>query len=173
MNKFYITTPIYYPNAEPHLGHVYTTICADVLARFHRLAGDETFLLTGTDEHGIKMVNTAAEKGLEPRQLAERVSGVFRSLWQELNITNDDFIRTSSPRHQQCVQSIIRRLLDNGDIYLGTYEGWYDEGQEDFVTETEARTRNYTAFNGKPSQSSRSPPTSFGLPSTLTASSPC
>ena len=105
MSKFYLTTPIYYPNAEPHLGHVYTTICADVLARFHRLAGDETFLLTGTDEHGIKMVNTAAEKGLEPHQLAERMSGVFRSLWQELSITHDDFIQTSSPRHQQCVQS--------------------------------------------------------------------
>ena len=150
MSKFYVTTPIYYPNAEPHLGHVYTTICADVLARFHRLAGDETFLLTGTDEHGIKMVNTAAEKGLEPHQLAERMSGVFRSLWQELNITHDDFIRTSSPRHQQCVQLIIKRLLASGDIYLGTYEGWYDEGQEEFVTETEARTRNYTAFNGKP-----------------------
>lgn len=91
-NKFYITTPIYYPNAEPHLGHVYTTICADVLARFHRLVGDETFLLTGTDEHGVKMVRTAAEKGVEPCQLADRVSGVFKSLWQELDITHDDFI---------------------------------------------------------------------------------
>lgn len=149
-NKFYITTPIYYPNAEPHLGHVYTTICADVLARFHRLVGDETFLLTGTDEHGVKMVQTAAEKGVEPCQLADRVSGVFKSLWQELDITHDDFIRTSSPRHHKCVQSIISRLLANKDIYLGTYEGWYDEGQEEFVTETEARTRNYIAFNGKP-----------------------
>ena len=100
-NRFYLTTPIYYPNGEPHLGHVYTTICADVVARYHRLAGDETFLLTGTDEHGVKMVKTAAEMGIEPRELADRNVAVFESLWKEIQISNDDFIRTSSDRHKK------------------------------------------------------------------------
>ncbi|HZZ43288.1 MAG TPA: class I tRNA ligase family protein [Tepidisphaeraceae bacterium] len=150
MPKFYITTPIYYPNAEPHLGHVYTTICADVLARYHRLAGDDTFFLTGTDEHGIKMVKTAAERNITPQQLADQNVAVFESLWKELNITNDDFIRTSSPRHKQSVQKIVEKLVASGDIYLGSYQGWYDEGQEEFVTETEAKDRQYLAFNRKP-----------------------
>lgn len=150
MSKFYITTPIYYPNAEPHLGHVYTTICADVLARYHRLAGDETFFLTGTDEHGIKMVKTAAERGVTPQQLADQNVAVFDSLWKELKITHDDFIRTSSDRHKQSVQKIVEKLVATGDIYLGSYEGWYDEGQEEFVTETEAKERQYLAFNRKP-----------------------
>jgi methionyl-tRNA synthetase len=149
-NQFYITTPIYYPNAEPHLGHVYTTICADVTARFHRLVGDETFFLTGTDEHGVKMVRTAARQGVAPHDLAEGNVRVFQALWHEIGITNDDFIRTTSERHKQSVGVILQRLLANGDIYLGTYEGWYDEGQEEFVTETEAKERNYLAFNRKP-----------------------
>src|SRR5437868_11315052 len=92
--KFYITTPIYYPNAEPHLGHVYTTLCADSLARYHRLAGHDTFLLTGTDEHGIKMVKTAQDQKIEPQALADRVVSVFQQVWRELEISNDDFIRT-------------------------------------------------------------------------------
>ncbi len=149
-NRFYITTPIYYPNGEPHLGHVYTTICADMVARYHRLIGDETFFLTGTDEHGVKMVKTAAEKGIEPKQLADSVVAVFENLWKELRISNDDFIRTSSDRHKFAVQNIVQKLLDSGDIYLGAYEGWYDEGQEEFVTETEAKDRNFLAFNRKP-----------------------
>ncbi len=149
-HRFYITTPIYYPNAEPHLGHVYTTICADVVARYHRLSGEETFFLTGTDEHGVKMVKTAGEQGLEPGQLADRVVAVFENLWEELKITNDDFIRTTSDRHKKAVQKIVQKLVDKGDIYLGSYEGWYDEGQEEFVTETEAKARNYLAFNRKP-----------------------
>ncbi len=147
---FYITTPIYYPNGEPHLGHAYTTLCADVLARYHRLAGDDTFFLTGTDEHGVKMVKTAAEKGIEPRQLADINVKIFEDLWKELHITHDDFIRTTSDRHKQGVQAIVQQMLDKGDIYLGAYEGWYDEGQEEFVTETEAKTRNFLAFNKKP-----------------------
>ena len=149
-SKFYITTPIYYPNGEPHLGHTYTTLCADVIARYHRLAGDDTFLLTGTDEHGIKMVKTAAENGIEPRELADRNVAVFEELWKELGVTNDDFIRTSSARHKVGVQKIVQKMLGNGDIYLGAYEGWYDEGQEEFVTETEAKERNFLAFNKKP-----------------------
>ena len=147
---FYISTPIYYPNAEPHLGHVYTTICADAIARYHRLAGDDTFFLTGTDEHGVKMVKTAIEQGIAPNELADRIVAVFQDLWKELDISNDDFIRTTSDRHKSTVQNIVRKLVANGDIYLGSYEGWYDEGQEEFVTETEAKERNYLAFNRKP-----------------------
>jgi methionyl-tRNA synthetase len=148
--KFYITTPIYYPNGEPHLGHAYTTLCADVIARYHRLAGDDTFFLTGTDEHGIKMVKTAAEMGIEPKELADENVAAFENLWKELRVTNDDFIRTSSQRHKVGVQKIVQQMLDKGDIYLGAYEGWYDEGQEEFVTETEAKERQFLAFNKKP-----------------------
>jgi methionyl-tRNA synthetase len=150
-DPFYITTPIYYPNAEPHLGHVYTTLAADTVARYYRLCGRETHFLTGVDEHGIKMVKTAAAQGLEPKQLADRVVPVFSDLWKELGISNDDFLRTSSPRHHAGVQEVVRRLLANGDIYPGSYEGWYDEGQEEFVTETEAKNNNFnSAISGRP-----------------------
>lgn len=150
-NRYYLTTPIYYPNGEPHIGHVYTTLAADTLARYHRLTGDDTFLLTGTDEHGIKMVKTAAEQGIEPSALADRVVAVFEELWKELHVTHDDFIRTTSPRHKQGVQKIVQQLLASGDIYLGEYAGWYDEGQEEFVTETEAKSRDYkSAISGRP-----------------------
>lgn len=149
--KFYITTPIYYPNAEPHLGHVYTTLAADTVARYHRLAGDDTFFLTGTDEHGIKMVKTAEAAGVEPRALADRNVEIFQQVWKELHITHDDFIRTTSDRHKVSVGRIVQRLVANGDIYLGAYEGWYDEGQEEFVTETEAKTNQYkSAISGRP-----------------------
>ena len=149
--KFYITTPIYYPNGEPHLGHAYTTLCCDTLARYHRLAGHDTFFLTGTDEHGVKMVKTAAEQGIEPRALADKNAMVFENLWKELGVTHDDFIRTSSERHKVGVQKIVQSMLDTGDIYLGAYEGWYDEGQEEFVTETEAKTNEYkSAVSGRP-----------------------
>ncbi|MGH7214658.1 MAG: methionine--tRNA ligase [Tepidisphaeraceae bacterium] len=148
---FYISTPIYYPNAEPHLGHVYTTLCADTVARYHRLAGDDTFFLTGTDEHGVKMVKEAADKGIEPAALGEQYTSVFRSLWTELHVTYDDFIRTTEPRHKKTVQAIVEKLVANGDIYLGSYEGWYDVGQEEFVTETQAKEQEYkSAVSGKP-----------------------
>jgi methionyl-tRNA synthetase len=149
--KFYITTPIYYPNAEPHLGHVYTTICADTVARYHRLCGEDVYFLTGTDEHGVKMVKTAEARGVEPGALADSVVETFKATWREYGITHDDFIRTTEPRHKEAVQEIVRRLLANGDIYLGAYEGWYDEGQEEFVTETEAKTAEYkSAVSGRP-----------------------
>ncbi len=150
-STFYISTPIYYPNGEPHLGHTYTTLCADTIARYHRMAGDETFFLTGTDEHGVKMVKTAAAAGIEPRALADKNVAVFELLWKELGITHDDFIRTSSDRHKLAVQNIVARLQANDDIYLGAYEGWYDEGQEEFVTETEAKAREFkSAITGRP-----------------------
>jgi methionyl-tRNA synthetase len=151
MSKFYLTTPIYYPNAEPHIGHVYTTLAADTIARYHRLAGDATWLLTGTDEHGIKMVKTAAEQGVEPAVLTDRIVAIFQDLWKELHVTNDDFIRTTSPRHKLAVQKIVQQLVEKGDIYLGEYAGWYDEGQEEFVTETEAKANGYkSAISSKP-----------------------
>ena len=150
-DKFYITTPIYYPNAEPHLGHVYTTLCADTVARYHRLCGDDTFFLTGTDEHGIKMVKTAAEKNVEPQQLVDSVVRVFQDVWREFHVTHDDFIRTSSDRHKRAVSRIVERLVNNDDIYLGSYGGWYDEGQEEFVTETEAKANEYkSSVTGRP-----------------------
>lgn len=149
--KFYITTPIYYPNAEPHLGHVYTTLCADTIARYHRLVGDETFFLTGTDEHGIKMVKTAADLKVEPQQLVDRVVKVFQDVWTEFKVTHDDFIRTTSDRHKKAVTKIVEQLVAKDDIYLGSYGGWYDEGQEEFVTETEAKVNEFkSAVTGKP-----------------------
>ena len=148
---FCITTPIYYPNGEPHLGHVYTTLAADTVARYHRLVGDDTFFLTGTDEHGVKMVKTAAARGVTPRQLADENAAVFRSLWGELHVSNDDFIRTPEDRHRRAVQAVVDRLLANGDIYLGHYAGWYDEGQEEFITETTAKEQAYqSAISGRP-----------------------
>jgi methionyl-tRNA synthetase len=149
--RFYITTPIYYPNAEPHLGHAYTTLAADTIARYHRLRGDNTFFLTGTDEHGVKMVKTAEQQKTEPGLLADQVVKTFKEAWKELDITHDDFIRTTEPRHKASVTYIVQKLLDNGDIYLGSYEGWYDEGQEEFVTETEAKTAEYKSIiSGRP-----------------------
>ncbi len=150
-DRYYITTPIYYPNGEPHLGHVYTTLCADVLARYHRLSGHETWFLTGTDEHGVKMVKTAAERKIEPKVLADQNVAVFEKLWTELKVSHDDFIRTSSDRHKQGVTAIYNQMLAKGDIYLGAYEGWYDEGQEEFVTENNAKEADYkSTISGKP-----------------------
>lgn len=150
-DTFYITTPIYYPSGEPHLGHAYTTICADAIARFHRLKGDDTFFLTGTDEHGQKMVTEAAKAGLEPQELATRMMSKFRGYFDEIGITYDDFIRTSESRHRESVQEIVRRMEAAGDIYPGSYSGWYDLGQEEFVTETEAKANDYkSAVSGKP-----------------------
>src|SRR5688500_12841108 len=148
---FYITTPIYYPSGEPHLGHAYTTVCADVVARFHRLRGDDTFFLTGTDEHGQKMVTEAAKLGIEPGELAERMMSKFRGYFDEIGLTYNDFIRTSERRHEDAVQEIVRRMEAAGDIYVGSYSGWYDLGQEEFVTETDAKANDYrSAVSGKP-----------------------
>jgi methionyl-tRNA synthetase len=150
-SRFYITTPIYYPNGEPHIGHVYTTVAADTLARYHRLNGDDTCFITGTDEHGVKMVKTAAEKKITPRELADEMSGEFRSLWKQLKITNDDFLRTSEDRHRQSVHAVVNKMLAGDDIYLGSYIGWYDEGQEEFVTETEAKASGFkSVVSGRP-----------------------
>ena len=114
-STFYITTPIYYPSGEPHLGHAYTTICADAVARFHRLNGDDTFFLTGTDEHGQKMVSEAAKLDITPAELATRMMTKFRGYFDEIGLTYDDFIRTSEGRHKQSVQEIVRRMDRDGE----------------------------------------------------------
>jgi methionyl-tRNA synthetase len=132
---FYVTTPIYYVNDVPHIGHAYTTIIADALARYHRQKGLEVFFLTGTDEHGQKIEKTAAEKGLTPKELADRVVGRFKELWQRLNISYDYFIRTTEQFHEAGVQKIFQKLLEKGDIYKGTYQGWYCISEENFLSE--------------------------------------
>ena len=134
---FYLTTPIYYVNAEPHLGHAYTTIIADAMARWHRLAGDRVWFLTGTDEHGDKIAQAAAKAGISPQANAERVSASFREAWRRLGISNDDFIRTTEPRHEKIVQKILQALWESGEIYLGRYGGNYCFGCERFYTEKE------------------------------------
>jgi methionyl-tRNA synthetase len=123
--RYYITTPIYYVNDVPHIGHAYTTITADALARWHRLRGDDVFFLTGTDEHGLKVQRAAEANGLTPREHADRTSERFRETWRLLDISNDDFIRTTEPRHYQAVQKLLQKVYDNGWIELNTYEGLY------------------------------------------------
>ena len=134
---FYLTTPIYYVNDRPHLGHAYTTIAADTMARYHRLAGDDVWLLTGTDEHGDKIAQAAAKAGVTPQALADRNSAAFRETWNALGIANDDFIRTTEPRHTKVVQAILQTLWEAGEIYLGNYGGQYCFGCERFYTEKE------------------------------------
>lgn len=135
MNKFYITTPIYYVNANPHIGHTYTTVAADVLARFHRMIGDKTFFLTGTDEHGAKIEEWAREAGVEPKQFTDGVSDKFKEAWQKLNISNDNFIRTTDENHKKAVQNALQHMYDRGDICEGKYEGLYCQGCEQFKNE--------------------------------------
>lgn len=134
---FYITTPIYYVNAEPHIGHAYTTIVADVMNRFHVLMGRRTYFLTGTDEHGDKIVQAAQEAGTDPKTYADRISALFRETWPKLNISNDYFIRTTDPEHVRVVQFLLQKVYDSGDIYFSTYKGLYCIGCERFYTERE------------------------------------
>jgi methionyl-tRNA synthetase len=131
----YITTPIYYVNDVPHIGHAYTTVAADALARYWRLMGEETFLVTGTDEHGQKVETSARAAGLEPLALANRVVQRFQGLWQRLEISHDDFIRTTEARHTRAVQHFFRTVQASGDIYLGSYEDWYCTPCESYWTE--------------------------------------
>jgi methionyl-tRNA synthetase len=131
--KFYLTTPIYYVNARPHIGHAYSTIAADVIARRHRLMGDDTFFLTGTDEHGQKVQRSAANAGIRPQQFTDEVSATFRNLWKRMGITNDDYIRTTEERHKRGVQKLWKLLQERGFIYLSTYTGQYSVGEEMFV----------------------------------------
>jgi methionyl-tRNA synthetase len=137
MSSFYVTTPIYYVNAAPHLGHAYTTIAADVMARHHRQRGEDVFFLTGTDEHGEPVADAAHALGVEPQELADRNAERFRALAPQLEATNDFFIRTTDAPHEAMVQEVLSRVRDNGYVYEGTYEGWYCPRCADFKAENE------------------------------------
>ena len=139
--KYYITTPIYYVNGAPHIGHAYTTIACDVMARFKRLDGFDVFFLTGTDEHGQKVEQAAASAGMSPQAFTDGTSDMFRAMTQRIGISNDDFIRTTEARHKASCAELWKRLVDRGEIYLGGYEGWYAVRDEAFYDEDELTTR--------------------------------
>jgi methionyl-tRNA synthetase len=147
---FYVTTPIYYVNAAPHLGHAYTSIAADILARHARAAGEETFFLTGTDEHGEPVADAAAAAGVTPKELADRNAERFRALAGPLELSNDFFIRTTDAGHVERVQEILQRVYDAGHVYLGTYEGWYCPRCADFKTDAEIGPGNTCLIHGIP-----------------------
>jgi len=140
---FYLTTPIYYVNDKPHIGHAYTTILADVLARYHRNAGQETFFLTGLDEHGQKVQQAAEDRGIEPLQHCDEMAPRFIDLWEKLHISYDDFIRTTENRHKIIVQMFLQKVYDAGDIYEDEYEGLYSVSEERFITEKEAESDEF------------------------------
>jgi methionyl-tRNA synthetase len=140
--SYYVTTPIYYVNGEPHLGHAYTTIAADVLARHMRQRGEDVFFLTGTDEHGEPVTQAAERLGITPRELGDRNAVRFKELARTLNVTNDFFIRTTDPEHMAKVAEVVQRIHDNGHVYAGTYEGWYCPRCADFKTESELEDGN-------------------------------
>ena len=135
--SYYLTTPIYYVNDKPHIGHAYTTLACDALARFKRLDGFDVMFLTGTDEHGQKVQKSAEDKGIDPKTFTDQVSQNFRDLTATLNFTNDDFIRTTEERHYKSCQKLWNTLIENGDIYLGSYAGWYAVRDEAFYAESE------------------------------------
>ena len=143
MKPFYITTPIYYVNDKPHIGHAYTTILADVLSRYHRNNGRDVFFLTGLDEHGQKVQQAAEEKGVDPKIHCDEMAPRFTKLWDELHIQYDDFIRTTEKRHIRVVQNILKKVYDKGDIYEDKYEGLYSVSEERFITEKEAESGNF------------------------------
>lgn len=151
--SFYVTTPIYYVNDKPHIGHAYTTIACDVLARFKRLDGFDVKFLTGTDEHGLKVLQTAQKQGIDPQALTDKVSVNFRDMSAQLDITNDQFIRTTDPAHKKAVQAIWKKMEEAGDIYLDKYAGWYATRDEAFYGEDELivdASGNKTAPTGAP-----------------------
>lgn len=137
--KFYITTPIYYPSAKLHIGHAYCTTLADTLARYHRIIGDETYFLTGTDEHGEKIQKNAEKAGKTPIAFVDEIVEGIKKLWTTLKISNDDYIRTTELRHEKKVQEVFSKMLANGDIYLGEYEGWYCTPCESFWTNSQVQ----------------------------------
>jgi methionyl-tRNA synthetase len=146
-----ITTPIYYVNDKPHIGHAYTTTLCDVWARAMRWERKDVFFLTGTDEHGVKVEKSAAARGISPQELADENSAEFRRVLGLFGLTNDHFIRTTDPDHKRQVQAVVKRLVERGHIYLGKFEGWYDEGQEEYHTETRAKELDYKSpISGKP-----------------------
>lgn len=149
MSKYYITTPIYYVNAKPHLGHAYTTLAADVLARYHRLKGDEVFFLTGTDEHGAKVAQAAEEEGKQPQEFVDEIAELYKKAWENLDISHDKFIRTTDKEHQESVDIFMQQLKDKEAIYEGEYKGLYCTGCENFVTEKELDDQGNCPDHGK------------------------
>ncbi|HEX2040807.1 MAG TPA: class I tRNA ligase family protein, partial [Acidimicrobiales bacterium] len=149
MARYYVTTPIYYVNDAPHIGHAYTTVTADALARWHRLIGDDVFFLTGTDEHGLKVQQAAEEHGCTPREWADRTVERFQEAWRLLGISHDDFIRTTEERHYTAVQRLLQTVRDNGDIELGVYEGLYCVSCEAYYTEADLDAGN-CPIHGRP-----------------------
>ncbi|MBC2675097.1 methionine--tRNA ligase [Listeria booriae] len=152
-NTFYLTTPIYYPSGKAHIGHAYTTVAGDAMARYKRLRGFDVFYLTGTDEHGQKIQQKAEEQNVSPQSYVDDIAAGFKELWEKLEISNTDFIRTTEPRHKDGVAKIFQKLLDQGDIYLGQYEGWYSVSDEEYFTETQLeevyRDKNGKVIGGK------------------------
>jgi methionyl-tRNA synthetase len=149
---FYVTTPIYYVNDVPHVGHMYTTIVADTLARYRRLTGEDVYFLTGTDEHGQKIERAAEEQGVAPLELADRVVAVYHELWKQLGITHDDFIRTTQERHRRGVEEIIARIVEAGDLFLDKHEGWYCAACETYYTEKELLDDNVCPVHETPAE---------------------
>ena len=146
MSNYYITTPIYYCNSSPHLGHAYTNIACDILARYHRLKNENVYFLTGTDEHGQKVEQAAKQKKISPKKLTDRLSESFKELAKFLNCTNNDFIRTTEQRHKTSVHNLWNILLKNDEIYLGKYKGWYSISDEAFFDEKELKKVNLEYF---------------------------
>ena len=138
MKKMYITTPIYYVNDEPHIGHAYTTILADVINRYYKSIGYKTFFLTGTDEHGLKVQQAAVKNNVTPQQHVDKHVIAFKNIWKKLNIDHDFFIRTTDANHQNKVKFALQTLFDKGEIYLDEYEGLYSISEERFITQKEA-----------------------------------
>jgi methionyl-tRNA synthetase len=149
---FYITTPIYYVNDAPHIGHAYTTVNCDAVARWHRLLGDDTFFLTGTDEHGLKIQRAAEAQNLTPREMADRTSARFRDAWEQLGISHDRFIRTTDPDHYASVQALLQKVYDNGHIEEGFYEGPYCVSCEGYYSESELVDGDKCPIHGKPTE---------------------
>jgi methionyl-tRNA synthetase len=152
VSRFYVTTPIYYVNDVPHIGHAYTTVTADALARWHRLVGDDVFFLTGTDEHGLKVQRSAEENGLSPIEQADRTSARFKEAWAQLDISNDDFIRTTEERHYLATQSLMQAAYDNGFIELRPYAGWYCVSCEAYYSETELLEGGLCPIHRRPAE---------------------
>ena len=146
-SNFYITTPIYYPSGQPHMGHAYSSIIADVFARFKRNDKCNVFFLTGTDEHGLKIQKAAEKDGMKPEIFCEKLSKVFKELTNKLNLSNDDFIRTTEKRHYLAVTEIWNRLVNSGDIYLSKYKGWYSVSDEAYYNIDEVVEKNGKKFS--------------------------
>ena len=161
--KFYLTTPIYYVNDVPHIGHLYTTIAADTLARYYRLKGYDVFFLTGTDEHGLKIQKSAEDRGISPKELADQNAENFKKLWDYVGISYSRFIRTTDPDHVELVKKVFAKSYEKGDIYLGEYEGWYCVGCEEFKSESELLEGNKCPIHLKPCEYIKEPSYFFRL----------